>query len=71
MDRALQASRSSFAERHIAEASARRRRQLVAVALFALVVACLPLFVTDVYTLNVVILTLMYLALSTGWNILG
>jgi branched-chain amino acid transport system permease protein len=71
MDRALQASRSSFAERHIAEASARRRRQLVAVALFALVAACLPLFVTDVYTLNVVILTLMYLALSTGWNILG
>jgi branched-chain amino acid transport system permease protein len=40
-------------------------------ALIALVFAVLPLFVTDVYTQNILILTLMFAALSQSWNILS
>ncbi|MCQ4160369.1 branched-chain amino acid ABC transporter permease [Roseomonas sp. GC11] len=50
---------------------ARRRRQLLlAVPVFALL-ALLPLLVRDVYLQNVLVLTLMYAALSQSWNILG
>jgi branched-chain amino acid transport system permease protein len=49
----------------------RRRRQLAVGLAVALVVAILPLFVRDVYLQNILVLTLMYAALSQSWNILG
>lgn len=51
-------------------ANARLREFLLAVVLAA-VAATLPLFVTDVYSQNILVLTLMYAALSQAWNILG
>jgi len=51
-------------------ASSRRRALLIA-ALLAVAAACLPLVVKDVYVLNILVLTLMYAALSQSWNILG
>ncbi len=50
--------------------SARRANLGLAVAVVA-AVACLPLFVKDVYVQNVLVLTLMYAALSQSWNILS
>ncbi|TGE00231.1 branched-chain amino acid ABC transporter permease [Methylobacterium nonmethylotrophicum] len=56
-----------------AEASyaARRRRKLVVAALVFAGLAALPYGIRDVYLQNVLILTLMYAALSQSWNILG
>lgn len=48
----------------------RLRQFLLAVALTGLA-ATLPLFLTDVYTQNILVLTLMYVALAQSWNILG
>jgi branched-chain amino acid transport system permease protein len=50
---------------------AKRRFQLVLAAIIFALVACIPLVVKDVYLQNVLILTLMYAALSQSWNILG
>ena len=49
----------------------KRRTQLATAAVVAAVVACLPLVVTDVYVQHIIVLTLMYAALSQSWNILG
>jgi branched-chain amino acid transport system permease protein len=49
----------------------RRRRELMVFAVVAAAVATLPAVVKDVYLQNVLILTLMYAALSQSWNILG
>jgi branched-chain amino acid transport system permease protein len=50
---------------------AKRLRQLiVAVAVFALI-ALVPRLTANVYLLNVLILTLLFAALSQSWNILG
>ncbi|MBA2608081.1 MAG: branched-chain amino acid ABC transporter permease [Actinobacteria bacterium] len=51
-------------------AEMRRFEILKALAIFALV-AALPIIVHDVYLQNVLILTLMFAALSQSWNILG
>ena len=49
----------------------KRRAQLItAVPVFA-AIAALPYFISDVYLQNVLILTLMYAAVSQSWNILG
>src|SRR6188472_1423564 len=48
-----------------------RRNQLIAAAIVAVVVACLPVAIQDVYVQNILVLTLMYAALSQSWNILG
>ena len=48
-----------------------RRRQLLVFALVVAAIACLPFAIKDVYTQNLIILTLMYAALSQSWNILG
>jgi len=48
-----------------------RRRALVVAALIAVAVALLPFAVEDVYVQNILILTLMYAALSQSWNILS
>ena len=49
----------------------KRRSQLITGAVIFAAVATLPFFVTDVYLQNVLILTLMYAAVSQSWNILG
>jgi branched-chain amino acid transport system permease protein len=49
----------------------RRRRDLVVAAIFAAIAALVPLFVKDVYVQNIMVLTLMYAALSQSWNILS
>jgi branched-chain amino acid transport system permease protein len=54
----------------IAFDSRRRRQLLTAVGLVALI-ALLPLSVRDVYIQNILVLTLMYAALSQSWNILS
>lgn len=48
-----------------------RQQQLLVLAAVVAVGILLPSIVKDVYLLNVVILTLMYAALSQSWNILG
>ena len=49
---------------------ARRENILIAIGV-VVVVACVPLFVRDVYVQNVLVLTLLYAALSQSWNILS
>jgi branched-chain amino acid transport system permease protein len=48
-----------------------RRRELLTAAGLAAVAALVPLFVRDVYVQNIMVLTLMYGALSQSWNILS
>jgi branched-chain amino acid transport system permease protein len=48
-----------------------RGAALTLAALVAAAAAMLPLLVTDVYTQNILILTLMFAALSQSWNILS
>lgn len=49
----------------------RRRRDLMTAAGLAVLAALVPLVVKDVYVQNIMVLTLMYAALSQSWNILG
>jgi branched-chain amino acid transport system permease protein len=49
----------------------RRRRDLTVAACLAVLAALVPLAVKDVYVQNIMVLTLMYAALSQSWNILG
>jgi len=49
----------------------RRRRDLVLAVIFAAISAVVPFFVKDVYVQNIMVLTLMYAALSQSWNILS
>ncbi len=49
----------------------RRRRDLMVAVCLAAIAALVPLFVKDVYVQNIMVLTLMYAALSQSWNILG
>jgi branched-chain amino acid transport system permease protein len=48
-----------------------RNTQLVVLAAVTIGLALIPAVLRDVYLLNVLILTLMYAALSQSWNILG
>lgn len=48
-----------------------RRRQLMTAAVVFAVIALVPRFVSDVYMMNVLILTLLFAALSQSWNLLG
>jgi branched-chain amino acid transport system permease protein len=48
-----------------------RFREFMLAVLLVAGVATLPLFVKDVYIQNILVLTLMYAALSQSWNILG
>lgn len=52
---------------HIAD---RRRQLIVALAVFV-TLAFVPNLISDVYMMNVLILTLLFAALSQSWNILG
>ncbi len=49
----------------------RRRNDLIMAGVFTAAAACMPFFVKDVYVQNIMVLTLMYAALSQSWNILG
>lgn len=49
----------------------RRRTELITGAIVLLVLAVLPLPIRDVYTQNLIILTILYAGLSQAWNILG
>jgi branched-chain amino acid transport system permease protein len=49
----------------------RRRTELVVGAIVLVVLAVLPLPIRDVYTQNLIILTVLYAGLSQAWNILG
>jgi len=51
--------------------AARRRRQLVLALVVALVVGLLPFAISDVYTMNILVLTVLFASLSQSWNILG
>ena len=51
--------------------AAQRRRQLLVAASLTVLIALLPLSVRDVYVQNILVLTLMYAALSQSWNILS
>ncbi|GGF78648.1 amino acid ABC transporter permease [Azorhizobium oxalatiphilum] len=51
--------------------TSRRKRQLAIAAVLVVLVGLLPFGIKDVYTLNILILMLMYAALSQSWNILG
>jgi branched-chain amino acid transport system permease protein len=65
------AESTSLAVRSVADAARRRRRELLTAFGAALLMGCVPLAVTDVYTQNVLVLTLLYVSLSQSWNILG
>ena len=49
----------------------RRRRDLIVAFCLAAIAAVVPLFVKDVYVQNIMVLTLMWAALSQSWNILS
>jgi branched-chain amino acid transport system permease protein len=51
--------------------AARRRRELIIAGCLVIAAALVPLVVTDVYVQNIMVLTLMYAALSQSWNILS
>ena len=48
-----------------------RRRDLIVAFCLAAIAAVVPLFVKDVYVQNIMVLTLMWGALSQSWNILS
>ena len=49
----------------------RRRTELIVGAVVLAILAVLPLPIRDVYTQNLIILTILYAGLSQAWNILG
>jgi branched-chain amino acid transport system permease protein len=49
----------------------RRRRELITAAVLLLALILIPLAIHDVYTLNLLIITLVFAGLSQSWNILG
>ncbi len=49
----------------------RRRRELLIGAVLLVALAVLPLGIHDVYSLNLIIITLLFAGLSQSWNILG
>ena len=49
----------------------RRRRELLVGAAILLALAVLPFPIRDVYTQNLIIITVLFAGLSQAWNILG
>ena len=49
----------------------RRRRELITAGALLVVLIAAPLLIRDVYTLNLIIITLIFAGLSQSWNILG
>ncbi len=71
MDDTVKAIPPSLADVNVAAAQRRQRGHLWLALAVTVAAALAPFFVTDVYAMNVMILTLMYVALSQSWNILG
>lgn len=63
-------TQSAAASSMSAFVASRRRQLITAFVVFALI-ALVPRLVTDVYMMNVLILTLLFAALSQSWNLLG
>ena len=63
-------TRSAAASSMSAFVASLRRQLITAFVVFALI-ALVPRFVSDVYMMNVLILTLLFAALSQSWNLLG
>jgi branched-chain amino acid transport system permease protein len=63
-------TQSAAASSMSAFVAGRRRQLITAFVVFALI-ALVPRLVTDVYMMNVLILTLLFAALSQSWNLLG
>ncbi|WP_019198023.1 branched-chain amino acid ABC transporter permease [Afipia birgiae] len=63
-------TQSAAASSMSAFVASRRRQLITAFVVFALI-ALVPRFVSDVYMMNVLILTLLFAALSQSWNLLG
>jgi len=63
-------TQSAAASSMSAFVASRRRQLITAFVVFALI-ALVPRFVSDVYMMNVLILTLLFAALSKSWNLLG
>ncbi len=63
-------AQSAAASSMMSFVSSRRRQLITAVMVFALI-ALVPRLVSDVYMMNVLILTLLFAALSQSWNLLG
>ena len=49
----------------------RRRRELIVGVIILAILAVLPLPIKDVYTRNLIIITLLFAGLAQAWNILG
>ncbi len=49
----------------------RRTRELMGGGVVLVALACLPLFVRDVYAQNLIIITILFAGLSQAWNVLG
>ena len=49
----------------------RRRRELIGGVIVLVVLALLPLPIRDVYTQNLIIITLLFAGFSQAWNVLG
>jgi branched-chain amino acid transport system permease protein len=49
----------------------RRRREIIVGAIVLVVVGVLPLLTRDVYTQNLIIITVLFAGLAQAWNILG
>lgn len=64
-------TRSAAAESSMAAFVASRRRQLIVALVVFAAIALVPRLVSDVYMMNVLILTLLFAALSQSWNLLG
>ncbi|MDO8977602.1 MAG: branched-chain amino acid ABC transporter permease [Afipia sp.] len=64
-------TQSSAAASSMSAFVASRRRQLITAFVVFALIALVPRLVTDVYMMNVLILTLLFAALSQSWNLLG
>lgn len=64
-------TQSSAAASSMSAFVAGRRRQLITAFVVFALIALVPRLVTDVYMMNVLILTLLFAALSQSWNLLG
>jgi len=64
-------SNASPAQAAVSRHAATRNAQIVVAAIVIAAIAAIPLGLRDVYLQNVLILTLLYAAMSQAWNILG
>jgi branched-chain amino acid transport system permease protein len=71
MDATLKPTMTASVPAAVATVENARVRQIIVAAVVFGAIATAPFFVKDVYTLNILILFLLYGAMSQAWNILG